>query len=259
MLIWRNSSATSRRSPAAFAAAIELEADAAGARRREKTSRETAGVIPHPAMPANAATVAGAAEQLASSIAEISRQVASSSESTGRAVSEANRAGSEIRSLAGAAERIGDVVRLISEIAGQTNLLALNATIEAARAGEAGRGFAVVASEASQPDAKRRRKSAPVAEMQTRRPPRSRRWKRSRRPSPRSTDHQAIALRSSSRVRQPVKSLYVELRRHFAGLDQRYRHHGCGRHRRGVAVNSGSERSWRGRDAAREVSQFLQR
>ena len=77
----------------------------------------------------------------------LDRQVASSSESTGRAVNEANRAGSEIRSLAEAAERIGDVVRLISEIAGQTNLLALNATIEAARAGEAGRGFAVVASE----------------------------------------------------------------------------------------------------------------
>ena len=86
-------------------------------------------------------------KQLASSIAEISRQVASSSQSTSRAVSEANRAGGEICSLAGAAERIGDVVRLISEIAGQTNLLALNATIEAARAGDAGRGFAVVASE----------------------------------------------------------------------------------------------------------------
>src|SRR5205823_8973023 len=73
--------------------------------------------------------------------------VASSTESSGRAVNEANRAGSEIRSLADAAMRIGDVIKLISEIAEQTNLLALNATIEAARAGEHGRGFAVVASE----------------------------------------------------------------------------------------------------------------
>ena len=89
-------------------------------------------------------------------------------------VNEANRAGSEIRSLADAAMRIGDVVKLISEIAEQTNLLALNATIEAARAGEAGRGFAVVASEVKSlatQTRRRPRRSAPRSARCSSRPP----------------------------------------------------------------------------------------
>jgi len=130
-------------------AATDLESDAGQmATAAEKTSRQTSGVLSASDQASrNVASVASAAEQLASSIAEIGRQVTGSTASTGRAVNEANRAGSEIRTLADAALRIGDVVKLISEIASQTNLLALNATIEAARAGEAGRGFAVVASE----------------------------------------------------------------------------------------------------------------
>jgi methyl-accepting chemotaxis protein len=93
------------------------------------------------------ATVAAAAEQLTSSIGEITRQVASSGHIAAKAVSETRRTDEIVRALASGAEKIGEVVGLISNIAGQTNLLALNATIEAARAGEAGRGFAVVASE----------------------------------------------------------------------------------------------------------------
>jgi methyl-accepting chemotaxis protein len=96
---------------------------------------------------ANVQTVAAAGEELTSSIHEISRQVAQSSQITSRAVTTAGHTDNQVQGLVKAVDRIGDVVRLINDIAGQTNLLALNATIEAARAGEAGKGFAVVASE----------------------------------------------------------------------------------------------------------------
>jgi methyl-accepting chemotaxis protein len=96
---------------------------------------------------ANVRDVATAAEELASAVMEIDRQVNQSQAIADKAVSEAERTTASVQQLDGAARRIGDVVRLITEIAAQTNLLALNATIEAARAGEAGRGFAVVATE----------------------------------------------------------------------------------------------------------------
>ena len=92
-------------------------------------------------------TVASAAEELSSSIIEISRQMAQSARITTHAVDSARRTDTIVRALADGAQQIEHVVELISSIAGQTNLLALNATIEAARAGDAGRGFAVVASE----------------------------------------------------------------------------------------------------------------
>ena len=95
----------------------------------------------------NVATAATAAEELASSIGEIARQLANTTDVVRQAVSEAAATNNEIKGLADSAQKIGDVVELIRSIAGQTNLLALNATIEAARAGESGRGFAVVASE----------------------------------------------------------------------------------------------------------------
>ncbi len=95
----------------------------------------------------NVATVAAAAEQLSASIHEISRQVHESSNTSGKAVAEAERTNALVKGLAEAAGHIGEVVTLINDIAAQTNLLALNATIEAARAGEAGKGFAVVANE----------------------------------------------------------------------------------------------------------------
>jgi methyl-accepting chemotaxis protein len=92
-------------------------------------------------------TVASAAEELSSSISEISRQVGSAAGIAERAVGETRETDHQIQGLAAAATKIGEVVSLINDIASQTNLLALNATIEAARAGEAGKGFAVVASE----------------------------------------------------------------------------------------------------------------
>jgi hypothetical protein len=96
---------------------------------------------------ANVETAAVAADELSSSIAEISRQLTHTNNIVALATDEARATDGEIASLADGAQKIDDVVTLIRNIAGQTNLLALNATIEAARAGDAGKGFAVVASE----------------------------------------------------------------------------------------------------------------
>jgi len=94
--------------------------------------------------------VAGATEQLATSIRAIGSQVAQSTAVVERAVAAGEQTRATIESLNHEVERIGAVTDMIGEIAGKTNLLALNATIEAARAGEAGKGFAVVASEVKQ-------------------------------------------------------------------------------------------------------------
>jgi methyl-accepting chemotaxis protein len=95
----------------------------------------------------NVQTAAVAADELSTSISEISRQLTQTTDVVKLAVAEALSTNEDISTLALSAQKIGDVVKLIRAIAGQTNLLALNATIEAARAGEAGKGFAVVASE----------------------------------------------------------------------------------------------------------------
>jgi methyl-accepting chemotaxis protein len=95
----------------------------------------------------NVQTDAASAEELSSSIQEISRQVTQSSSIAQNAVGQAERTEAMVGRLVEASQKIGEVMALIQTIAGQTNLLALNATIEAARAGDAGRGFAVVANE----------------------------------------------------------------------------------------------------------------
>jgi methyl-accepting chemotaxis protein len=129
--------------------AVELESSAKSMSSvaEEVTRQSTAVSAATTEASANVSTVAAASEEMSASIAEISRQVAASSDAARSAVGETDSAAQTVQDLAKAAEEIGDIVRLISDIASQTNLLALNATIEAARAGDAGKGFAVVASE----------------------------------------------------------------------------------------------------------------
>ncbi|MEO5357762.1 MAG: methyl-accepting chemotaxis protein [Nitrospirae bacterium YQR-1] len=115
-----------------------------------------------------AAQIATAAEEMSQTISNISRNAATTSQTTqeamkiagdGNTISRAaietiDKVYTSTKDLAGMVEKlntrsseIGDIVTVIKEIADQTNLLALNAAIEAARAGEHGRGFAVVADE----------------------------------------------------------------------------------------------------------------
>jgi methyl-accepting chemotaxis protein len=113
-----------------------------------QTSQRTEGAVnASNKASANVKVAANAANELTDSIAEISRQLAHTTDVVRLAVDEAQSTNQQITGLVTAAQKIGAVVELIRDIAGQTNLLALNATIEAARAGESGRGFAVVASE----------------------------------------------------------------------------------------------------------------
>ena len=95
----------------------------------------------------NIQAVAVGAEQIASSIKEITSQTSESSKVTEMAVNESQETLEIVSKLLDSANKIGEVIGLINDIANQTNLLALNATIEAARAGEQGKGFAVVAAE----------------------------------------------------------------------------------------------------------------
>jgi methyl-accepting chemotaxis protein len=95
----------------------------------------------------SANAVAGAAEQLRASVAEIARSSADTTTQVRETV-EAARAGMvPLQALKRTSTEIGDFLGLITSVSEQTKLLALNATIEAARAGEAGKGFAVVADE----------------------------------------------------------------------------------------------------------------
>jgi NO-binding membrane sensor protein with MHYT domain/methyl-accepting chemotaxis protein len=129
------------------AATMRSTAKALSASSGETSQRAAGAVHASNEASANVGAAAAAANELLSSIAEISRQLTQATELIKSAVAEAHSTNDEIVGLARAAQEIGDVVKLIQQVAGQTNLLALNATIEAARAGDSGRGFAVVASE----------------------------------------------------------------------------------------------------------------
>jgi PAS domain S-box-containing protein len=128
-------------------ASLRLTAETLFAASNKTSQRADGAVQSSNEASENVEVAASAAEELVSSIAEMSRQLAQTNGLVELAVSEAGATNDQMDSLAEAAQKIGDVVKLIQDVAGQTNLLALNATIEAARAGAAGRGFAVVASE----------------------------------------------------------------------------------------------------------------
>jgi methyl-accepting chemotaxis protein-1 (serine sensor receptor) len=104
---------------------------------------------------------AGALEETAASMSELTGTVRQNRDNADAAASLAGKAtevstrggamvGEVVRTMGsfnGTSAKIADIFGVIDAIAFQTNILALNAAVEAARAGEQGRGFAVVASE----------------------------------------------------------------------------------------------------------------
>jgi methyl-accepting chemotaxis protein len=100
-----------------------------------------AGVTEH------AIAVAGAGEEMGSSIREISQGAQEASSTSTHAVRVTRSAGELVGRLEESAAAIGNIVELITQVSQQTHLLSLNASIEAARAGDAGKGFGVVAQE----------------------------------------------------------------------------------------------------------------
>ncbi len=94
-----------------------------------------------------AQSVAAAAEEMACSIAEISRNMQMSRDAAGHILDVSQSSTQHTTELVSSMKSMQSIVGLIRDIAARVNMLALNATIEAARAGEAGKGFAVVASE----------------------------------------------------------------------------------------------------------------
>ncbi|MDO8396730.1 MAG: methyl-accepting chemotaxis protein [Bradyrhizobium sp.] len=130
-------------------ASSDIEAAAGNLTKTAETTQElsaTVAVVSEQSS-SNVRSAAAASEEMASSVAEIGRQVQQSQAIAQAAVAQAEQTNVRIAELSQSASRIGEVIKMITAVAEQTNLLALNATIEAARAGDAGRGFAVVASE----------------------------------------------------------------------------------------------------------------
>jgi methyl-accepting chemotaxis protein len=114
----------------------------------EETSRQSAAAKGGSQQTSgNVQTVASAVEELSSSIQEVVHGIKETAVLVDDAALRAAGSLELLAQLQTATARITGMVTLISDIANQTNLLALNAAVEAAHAGPAGRGFAVVASE----------------------------------------------------------------------------------------------------------------
>ena len=114
----------------------------------EETSRQTTHVKEGSELTAaDVSGVASAVEQLSASINEVVSGIQETNSLAGDAAVRAEDAAKLLAELEKVAGRITGIVTLINDVANQTNLLALNAAVEASHAGAAGRGFAVVASE----------------------------------------------------------------------------------------------------------------
>lgn len=125
---------------------------------------------------------AGAMEELAANINEISVSVKNNADDAVKARKKADEVNGKVTQSSQQMEEmlcaigeirenskiIGRIAKEVEDIAFQTNLLALNAAVEAARTGEAGRAFSVVASEIRELSVKTTEASRMMAKLLTR-------------------------------------------------------------------------------------------
>jgi len=78
---------------------------------------------------ANIQMIVSAAEEMTATIQEVSKNTASGSEITSKAVTKAREVSVAVEALSRSAQQINRVTETIADISEQTNLLALNATI----------------------------------------------------------------------------------------------------------------------------------
>ena len=130
---------------------VSTEVERLMQRQHDETSRLATSIADMEREVSAHAEHAGEAHQAAEHSGRLAREgstvVRASIENIGAIERSIRQSASSVEELGARSERVAEMVHLIRDIADQTNLLALNAAIEAARAGEQGRGFAVVADE----------------------------------------------------------------------------------------------------------------